>query len=577
MGEKLTFEQMIQSVSNGILVANISGKIEFINRQAERILGLKSKDIINRYISDVLLLTGPQVIKCLRTGLPQLGYHIIGTSVSLVLNITTIRKDNQLQGVVCCFQGMEEFELSAKKLESYRRQNVELSAIFKSSSDGIWVCDKDGKVIDINPTSEIFNGLTAKDIIGKHVSELIEQGFFDHSVTLEVLDKKRQITVSQYMYKTQKALLVTGTPVFNDEGDIFMVVLNERDMTQLNNLTKQLEEHRKVTEKMKDELAELSMLEMKREGIVAVSESMKQCLRIAHKLASIKASNILILGESGTGKGLLARFIHQDDKKPFVQINCAALPESLLEAELFGYEKGAFTGASEHGKIGLFELAQGGTIFLDEIGELPLSSQAKLLKYLDDHEVIRIGGIRPKKIDCTVVAATNRDLEELIKSEKFRQDLFYRLNLFTIRIPALRERPEDIFELINFFLKKYNKQYDTNRRIVPEAYELLQTYSFPGNIRELNNIIQKVVVMSENDFVDEQMLKRIERRIVDGGYMSFYNKKFAGIKDQLTALEKDIFRTTMSQFKSTRKMAKHLGISQPTIVRKMKKFGFKGF
>ena len=173
------------------------------------------------------------------------------------------------------------------------------------------------------------------------------------------------------------------------------------------------------------------------------------------------------------------------------------------------------------GKVGLFELAQGGTIFLDEIGELPLSSQAKLLKYLDDHEVIRIGGTKPKRIDCTVIAATNSDLEGLVQAKKFRRDLFYRLNTFTIRIPALRERPEDIFELINFFLQKYNKQYHVKRRLVPKAYGLLQAYSFPGNIRELNNIIQKLVVMSESDVVDEQMLKRIERRLVADDYYGF--------------------------------------------------------
>ena len=350
MGEKLTFEQMIRSVSNGILVTDTSGEIEFINSQAEKIFGMESKDILHRHISDVLPLTGPQVLKCLQTGKSYLGHHVIGENISMVLNITTIRKNHQLQGAICCFQGMEEFEASAKKLESYRRQNVELSAIFNSSSDGIWVCDKDGKVIDINPASEKFNGILAKDIIGKHVSELMEEGLFDRSATLEVLEKKRQVTMSQYMHRTKKFLLVTATPVFNEEGNIFMVVLNERDMTQLNNLTEELEENRKITEKMKDELAELGMLEMKREGIVAVSESMKRCLRIAYKLAKIKASNILILGESGTGKGLLARFIHENDKSPFVQINCAALPESLLEAELFGYEKGAFTGASEYGK-----------------------------------------------------------------------------------------------------------------------------------------------------------------------------------------------------------------------------------
>ncbi|MCE5262975.1 MAG: sigma 54-interacting transcriptional regulator [Deltaproteobacteria bacterium] len=573
MAPKLVFEEMIQSISNGILVVDIAGRIEFLNRQAETILDMRQEEVSGRYISDVLPLTGPQVIECLKTGKPQLGQHVIGKSISMVLNISTINRDNKPHGAICCFQGMEEFEASAKKLESYRRQNVELSAIFKSSSDGIWVCGHDGRVIDINPASEKFNGLLARDIVGQHVTELMEEGLFDHSVTLEVLEKKKQVTVSQYMYKTQKALLVTGTPVFNERGEIFMVVLNERDMTQLNYLTQQLEEHRKVTEKMKDELAELTMTEINREGIVAVSESMKQCLRIAHKLAKINASNILITGESGTGKGLLAKFIHQNNKRPFVQINCAALPESLLEAELFGYEKGAFTGAGEHGKVGLFELAQGGTIFLDEIGELPLSSQAKLLKYLDDHEIVRIGGTKPKKIDCTVVAATNRDLEELIKSKKFRRDLFYRLNTFTIRIPALRERPEDIFELINYFLKKYNKQYHLERKITPEVYELLQAYPYPGNIRELNNIIQKLVVLSDKDEMDESIFTRIEKKLSQTNYSIFQDNEQGSLKERIAMIEKEILKMAIPQFKSTRAMAKHLGISQPSIVRKIKKYG----
>lgn len=573
--EKLTFEHIIQSVSIGVLVTDKNGVIRFINNQAKKILAIIEKDIIGNFISDALPLTGPQVMKSLKTGKPHSGHHVIGKSRTIVLKVTPVKKKKETLGAVCSFQALEEFERSARKLESYRRQNIELSAIFKSSSDGIWVCDKDGRVIDINPSSEKFNGLKAKDVIGRHVSELIDEGLFDQSVTLEVLEKKRRVSITQYMYSTKKSLLVTGTPVFNEKGEIFMVVLNERDMTQLNNLTKQLEETRKVTEKMKDELTERNMLEIKREGVVAASESMKQCLRIALKLASFKTTNILILGESGTGKGLLAKFIHQNEQRPFIQINCAALPENLLEAELFGYEKGAFTGASEHGKVGLFELAHGGTIFLDEVGELPLSSQAKLLKYLDDHEVIRIGGIKPKRIECTVVAATNRDLEDLARNKKFRQDLFYRLNTFTIRIPALRERPEDIFQLTNFFLQKYNSQYNMSCRFLPEAYDLLQAYRFPGNVRELDNIIHKVVIMSDKENVDEQLLKRIERKLAVPHYpLGFDKTKHPKMKDQLMALEKEILKNALSDFKSTREMAAHLGLSQATIVRKMQRCGF---
>jgi transcriptional regulator with PAS, ATPase and Fis domain len=265
-----------------------------------------------------------------------------------------------------------------------------------------------------------------------------------------------------------------------------MVVVNERDMTQLNAIREELEESRMVTEKYQEELAELSLLELKNQEIIASNAKMRQVLRVGLKLAHLEASNILILGESGTGKGLLAKFIHKNGKRqhsPFVQINCAALPENLLEAELFGYERGAFTGAREQGKIGLFELAHGGTLFLDEIGDLPFSVQAKLLKYLDDQEIMRLGSLKPRKIDCTVIAATNRDLEELTRSNQFRQDLFYRLNTFTVRIPPLRERPEDVFELVNYLLREYNRTYRLKRRISPETLKVLQAYPFPGNVR----------------------------------------------------------------------------------------------
>ena len=233
----------------------------------------------------------------------------------------------------------------------------------------------------------------------------------------------------------------------------------------------------------RDKLAELSLLELKDQEIVAEDKKMRQVLYLALKLAHLSASDILILGESGTGKGLLAKFIHKNshrNKKPFIQINCATLPENLLEAELFGYEKGAFTGARQEGKAGLFELANEGTLFLDEIGDLPHSLQAKLLKYLDDHEVMRLGGLKSNKIDCTIIAATNRELEGLVQQKRFRRDLFFRLNTFTIRIPPLRERIDDIFELVSFYMQKYGKVYRLNRRISPDALKVLQAYPFPG-------------------------------------------------------------------------------------------------
>ncbi len=574
MEGQLTHEQILNASSNGVIATDSAGHIVLMNKAAEKILGFNRKKTIGAYIPDLLPMTGDLVLKCLETGKPQLGQHIPGKRLKLVVNVTGIHEDNRIVGTVCNFEGMREFELTATKLESYKQLNEQLHAIFKSSSDGIWVSDGEGKIININEASEKLNGIKAKDVIGKNIKSIVKEGLIDRSATLEVLATKRQVNIMQYTSKTNKYLLLTGTPVFDKKGNISLVIVNERDMTNLNALQEQLDQTRMVTEKFKDELAELSMMELKKQEIIAESEEMRQVLRVALKLAHLEASNILILGESGTGKGLLAKFIHKNSKrrkKPFIQINCAALPENLLEAELFGYEKGAFTGAREQGKVGLFELAHGGTLFLDEIGDLPLPVQAKLLKYLDDQEIMRLGGTKPKKVDCTIIAATNRDLETLRKTRRFREDLFYRLNAFTIRIPPLRERPEDIFELVNYFLRKYSKRYRLKRRISPDTLEALQSYSFPGNVRELKNVLKMAVVMGEKDLLDEFIIRRIkggrEERKTHGKERSH----FFGLSNEVLAFEKDLLRGAMVRCKSTREMASYLRVSQPTVVRKMKR------
>ena len=574
MNIKITYEQIINSTNNGIIATDVSGTIVYINQQAEKMLGCNAEKHTGIFISELLPITGPQVMECLKTGMSKWGHHVIGEKLDMVLNITLIRQGKKLGGTVCNFQDMKQLKISPDELESSNYLNQQLKTIFKASHDGIWVCDGQGKVIDINEASEKLNGIHATDIIGKNVIDLVDGGLFDRSVTLEVLETKRQVSVIQEIKRTKKILLATGTPAFDDKGNIFLVVVNERDMTQLNAIQKQLEQSRMVTEKYKNKLAELSLLELKDQEIVAEDKKMRQVMYLALKLAHLSASDILILGESGTGKGLLAKFIHKNsnrNKKPFIQINCATLPENLLEAELFGYEKGAFTGARQEGKAGLFELAHEGTLFLDEIGDLPHSLQAKLLKYLDDHEVMRLGGLKSKKIDCTIIAATNRDLEGLVQQKRFRKDLFYRLNTFTIRIPPLRERPDDIFELVSFYMKKYGKEYRLNRRISPDTLKMLQVFPFPGNVRELKNILKKAVVMSEHESVDEMIRQSFS---ADAGHCitpSIHAHQGEGLTDQIFDVEKEILQNAMACCKSTREMARYLKISQPTVVRKLKK------
>ena len=457
--------------------------------------------------------------------------------------------------------------------ELYRQLNL----IMNCSADGIWILDHEARVLNINKKAEELNAIKARDIIGKKATELVREGLFDRALSLQVLARRQQVSIYEKTKKTNKILLYTGTPAFDAYGNISYIVINERDVTQLNTLREQLEQSRMIAEKFEDELTRKSLLDYKAHGIVAESEEMLQLLESALKLARIEASNTLLLGKSGTGKGLLAKFIHQNcsrKNKPFIQINCAALPDTLLEAELFGYEKGAFTGASEGGKAGLFELAHRGVLFLDEIGDLPFQLQAKLLKYLDDHQVIRLSSTRPRRIDCMIIAATNGDLEQRVIEGKFRQDLLYRLNTFTLKMPLLAGRPSDILELVSYYLKKYNERFHQNKTISQNGYSTLLRYSYPGNVRELKNILKRAVVMCESDELDDFIAESIPHN--EPQLQRHHDKKaikLGRLADAVARVERDLFRTARKQCRTTRAMAVVLGVSHATVVRKMQKYG----
>jgi len=567
-------KNIMNAASTGIMSINADGIILYCNDQASAILDFDVAGTIGEHISTSYPKMALQVSQCLESGEARLGRHIQTGGKELILDVSPMLEG---EGVVCCIKDMNEFEQAALQLESYKRLNKQFETVFNASSDGIWVLDGTGRVIDINSTAQKYIGVKAEDVIGKRIEYLVDNGYMDRAVTPEVLASKRQVNLLQYVNKTKKYVLATGTPAFDENGEISLVVVNERDMTRLNELLEQLDETRRVSNRYKEELTELRMLELKRGEIVAESRAMKQVLKTALKLATMEVSNILIQGDSGTGKGLLAKFIHQQSQragKPFIQINCAALPENLLEAELFGYEKGAFTGAHQKGKAGLFELAQGGTLLLDEIGDLPYAMQAKLLKCLEDLEIMHLGGLKPIKIDCIVIAATNQDLETLVAEEKFRKDLYYRLNTFNFRIPPLEERPEDIFELANTFLAKYNSTFKQDKRLSYKAIEVLESHDFPGNVRELKNLIKKAVVMGDERRIDNIILQSLNK---------LSSPEFAPdenddndrcyLTEKLDHVELKVLKNALAHCRSTREMAKYLGISQPSVVRKMKKHG----
>jgi PAS domain S-box-containing protein len=462
-----------------------------------------------------------------------------------------------------------------EKLSMNPREFNYLNTIFDRSEDGLMICDAQGRILKMNRAAERLNGIKGSEVVGKDVKTLVQEGQINRSATQEVLETHRQVSLVQTTPRSGITLLVTGTPVFNDDNEILFVVVNERDISLIEDMKRELAQARQESQKMRDELSELTLMELKNNHIVAQSSSMKQTLRLAMKLARNDASNILIQGESGTGKGLLAKFIHANSmwsKKSFIQINCAALPENLLEAELFGYERGAFTGAKESGKAGLFELAAGGTLFLDEIGELSLGVQAKLLKYLDDHEIMPVGGTIAKKIDCSIIAATNRNLDQRTLKNQFRLDLLHRLNTFTLSIPPLRDRPEDILELTATCLKRCNRRYNRRSYIGYKAYDALKSYPFPGNVRELINIIKQAVVMCDRRFLDDYIIRATENqqpRVT--AVLSL--AKDTSLPEKLRSMEYEMLLQAVNRCRTTREAAIFLGISQPTVVRKLKKHG----
>ena len=570
-------QQILQYIHHGIIATDNEGRIEYLNNKAKEILPTQKTKIVGTPVRKHLPMTGKLVGNCLKTGEPQAGSQVFGKHVNLVVSVNPIKKRRKVTGVICTIITLDEFDAMAKKLTSFSSLDRQFQTVFDSSSDGIWICDHEGRVISINRASEKLGGLKRKEIKGKKVSEIVKDGLYSDYVTDEVIQTKKAVSQLQYIKNTNKTVLCTGIPVLDDAGDLSLVVINERDITQLEAMRRQLEETRKETEKYKDKLSELSMQELKEQRIVAENHKMREILRTAIKIAHMEVNGILILGESGTGKGLLAKFIHNcgtRKTKPFIQINCATLPENLLEAELFGYEKGAFSGAGTQGKPGLIELAHEGTLFLDEIGDLPFSLQAKLLKYLDDHQIMRLGGTRPKTIDCIVVAATNHDIKQQVQERQFREDLFFRLNTISLLLPPLRERREDIFELANHFLQDYNKKYKQEKTISPLTLSLVQSHPFRGNVRELKNIIKQAVIMSEGNRIDKHILGMIGSDVLDAwSQTNLGDAKITNLSDVLGTLEKEMLKAAKRQCRTTRDMARFLNISQPSVIRKLKKYG----
>ncbi len=494
---------------------------------------------------------------------------------SVNLNPSIIGK-NPL-GILCIFQDITDFESIKNSMFSYQELSIELDTVIASSNDGLWICDGKGTVLRMNPASERLNSVKASDIVGKNMQELIDARLIDQSITLKVIRSRKKESIFQKV-KNGKKLFLSANPVFDKDGRLFRVVVNERDITEIENLKQRVEDQEALKDQYKRDLLEMQIEESESKKIICKSANYKLILEKAIKLAKVD-STVLILGESGTGKGVIADLIHKYSSradKPMIKLNCGTIPESLVESELFGYEKGAFTGAGKTGKPGRFEMADKGIIFLDEIGELPLSSQVKLLRFLEDGKIIRVGGTKSKTIDTRVIAATNRDIKKMLFKRTFRKDLYYRLNVVPLTIPPLRERSDCILPLIahylDYFCDKYKKKQ--HLRLTKNALDALFLYPYPGNVRELINICERLVVMHTRGDISH---KDLPQSVIAGKYISDMDNSAIWdsgltLRQMLEKVEKKAVDHAFKKYKTQAEAAKALGLNQSTIARKLKKY-----
>lgn len=461
-----------------------------------------------------------------------------------------------------------------KQLIQELESKIDFKEICDRLIDSLYITDGEGTTLYVNQKYLELGNIKPEEIIGKSVYDINEEKkLYTNGVLPTVLKTKKMAENIGTLVRTNTKLHITGIPIFNEAGDIKYAIAHQKDIKRLEDLQENLAELRLANNSDNAELEYLRKKQFTDVSIVTESDNMKEAFAIVNAISGADVT-VLITGESGTGKEVLCDAIYRNSSrngKPFIKINCSAIPANLLESELFGYEPGSFTGASKNGKAGLIEIANGGILLLDEIGDMPLDLQAKLLRVLQEQKITRIGGSQEISVDFRVLAATNKDLEAEIKKGTFRDDLYYRLNVVPIHLKPLKDRPEDLDPLIEKFLEQYNSKYNKNVIITLAALDLMHEYDWPGNIRELKNIIERMVVINKNEVIDVEFANSI-LNIRETSKSTVSDGSDSTLKNAVAALETRMITKALSIYGSKRKAAAALGIDHSTLIKKCKKY-----
>ena len=567
------FEAVLHSASNGVMAINAAGIVTIFNPAAQVITGMRAENVVGRSINDVMP-DAAGLMNVLQTGVVQLNQKIQFGNSQIITKRSPIVKNNKIVGAVAIFQDVTELQKIASELEEVKNLKSTLDSIVNSIFDCIVVVNKNGYVTMMNDAYGEFLNTDPKKAVGKHITDVIE------NTRMHIVAQTGKAEICDMQKIGEHNTVVTRIPIVKD-GEVTGAVgkMVFRDVKDLRVLARKLTSLQSELEYYKEELQKVQGGKYTIESIIGSGEKIQWLKMIALRAAKGQ-STVLVTGESGTGKELFAQAIHYASNRrhgPFIKINCASIPENLLESELFGYEEGAFTGARKGGKPGKFELANGGTIFLDEIGDMSMPMQAKLLRVLQEREVERVGGTKTSSVDVRVIAATNQDLETMMSQGTFRQDLYYRLNIIALHVPPLRERREDLPELCEALLRKVNRtlQFDVDG-VSREAMELLMQYDWPGNVRELENVLERSVNLMDEvgDILPEHLPPTMRRPATKPALSNQEEtKELAGIMEE--AEKQAIYKALETAGGNRSQAAKILGIHRSGFYQKLSKYQIK--
>jgi len=556
-------KSVLDSIIEGIIIVNKDANVVYVNKNASKLLGLPS-DILGKYVEDVVENTRLHIV--VRTGLPEID-QLQRTENAVIITSRLPIKDErgEIIGAVAVFRDITSIRKLAEEITNLKEVEAQLKAIIDSTNDAISVADENGIVRIVNRAYTKITGYAAEEVIGKPATVDIAEGESIHML----IAKMRQPIYNARLKvgPARKEVIVNATPLFvhgKFKGSVAVV----HDVSEIMQLNNELEEIKRLIRHMK---AQYTF-----DDIIGDSRIMQIAKEQAKRVAQTPAT-VLLRGESGTGKELFAHAIHNVSprkNKPFVSVNCAAIPESILESELFGYEEGAFTGAVRGGKKGLVEEADGGTLFLDEVGKLPISLQPKLLRFIESKEFVPVGGRNVKKVDVRIIAATNTDLEKMVKSGEFLPDLYFRLNVFPIYLPPLKERREDIPKIAMHIVRKLNQQYG---RMVegmnPAVMHYITNKEWQGNVREMENFIGRIMInMGPEERIIE--MKHLPEKAEVNEMGNFETFEIRALKDMVESYEKQVIQEALKKCNGDKsKAAEMLDVSVRTLYYKMERYG----